>query len=71
MIFLMGITGFVGGFLLGQMILSFLLRGKSRDDILKIMQDPGKKLRYGMITWLCAFMGAYCFLSTYKRYLTG
>ncbi|MEM7650686.1 MAG: hypothetical protein AAF204_01215 [Pseudomonadota bacterium] len=65
MIYFMGILGFVGGFIVGQMILFFLLRHKSNEELLN---DRGLKFKYGLIGWACAIMGAYAFVETYKIY---
>lgn len=68
MVILVGIFGFIAGFLIGQMMLAFLLNGRSKDDILKLLKDRRARFKYGMINWLCAIVGAALFISTYKRY---
>lgn len=68
MTFLMGIAGFIVGFLFGQMLLAFLLRGRGKADILKIMEDRRMRFKYGMINWLCAIGGAAFFIETYRHY---
>lgn len=65
MIYVIGVTGFIGGFILGQMVLYFLLRHKSNQELLN---DRMLKLKYGLIGWGCAALGAYSFVQTYKAY---
>lgn len=65
MIYVMGILGFVGGFILGQMVLYFLLRHKSNEELLN---DKMLKLKYGLVGWGCAAFGAYSFMEMYKVY---
>ena len=65
MVYLIGVLGFVGGFILGQMLLSFLLRHKTRDELLN---DKHLKWKYGTMNWLCAILGAYSFISMYEQY---
>lgn len=65
MIYGFGIAGFIGGFLCGQMILYFLLRHKSNEEL---MSDRLLKFKYGLVGWGCAAMGAYAFVEMYKVY---
>lgn len=65
MIYGVGIMGFVGGFIAGQMILYFLLRHKSNKELL---QDPHLKLKYGLLNWGMAALGAYSFVKMYQFY---
>lgn len=68
MIYLFGILGFVGGFILGQAILLQLLRGRSREELLR-----NKSLRwtYGVLNWIIAAIGAYSFVYLYHLYFAG
>lgn len=65
MVYVVGIVGFLGGFAAGQMLLYFLLRHKSRGELLG---DPRLKLKYGLLNWGCAALGSYSFVEIYQRY---
>jgi len=65
MIYVIGIIGFIGGFIFGQMVLYFLLRHKTNEELLN---DRMLKLKYGLIGWGCAVLGAYSFVQTYLYY---
>lgn len=65
MVYVMGIVGFIGGFILGQMVLHFLLRHKSTEELLN---DKSLKYKYGLIGWGLAALGAYSFVSMYNFY---
>lgn len=55
MIYVFGTLGFIGGFILGQMVLALLLRGKSREDLLN---DKSLRWKYGLLNWLIALLAA-------------
>lgn len=65
MIYAAGIVGFIGGFVLGQMILFFLLRHKTNEELLN---DKYLKLKFGLLNWGCAALGAYSMVRMYKFY---
>lgn len=65
MIYAFGIAGFIGGFICGQMVIYFLLRHKSREELLK---DRNLKWTYGLLNWGVAVLGAYSFVVMYKEY---
>lgn len=65
MIYLVGIIGFIGGFLAGQMLLYFLLRHKSNQELL---EDKSLKVKYGLLCWGCAILGSYSFIELYQYY---
>jgi len=65
MIYGFGIAGFIGGFIFGQMVLYFLLRHKTNEELLS---DRLLKLKYGLIGWGCAGLGAYSFVEMYRYY---
>ncbi len=67
MIYVVGIVGLVGGFIAGQMLLYFLLRHRSREDLLG---DPSVKWTYGLLNWMIAALGAYAFVSMYQQYFS-
>lgn len=60
------IAGFTVGFSLGQLFLFFLLRGVSKEKMLK---DKNIHLKYGLLNWLVALLGAYLAALLYQRYL--
>lgn len=64
MVYLAGIAGFIGGFVFGQMLLHFMLRHRTREELLK---DPTLKI-YGLVNWIVAGVGAYSFVFMYKQY---
>ncbi|MCK5383960.1 MAG: hypothetical protein KAJ29_00195 [Alphaproteobacteria bacterium] len=66
MIYVYGIIGFTVGFSFGQMFLFFLLRGMSRE---KMLNDKYIQLKYGLLNWLIAILGAYGAVFLYQRYL--
>ena len=55
MIYVFGTLGFFGGFILGQMVLAVLLRGKTRDELLN---DRALRWKYGLLNWLIALLTA-------------
>lgn len=65
MIYVIGIVGFVGGFLAGQMVLYFMLRHKTNEELLN---DPHLKLKYGLLNWGLAILGCYSFIQMYQYY---
>ena len=65
MVYVMGIVGFVGGFAFGQMLLYFLLRHRSRQDLL---HDKTLRMQYGITNWACAILGAYGLIQIYRLY---
>lgn len=68
MVYLVGLADFIGGFVIGQLLLSFLLRDYSNEEILELMKDPIAKTRYGMINWLTAFVSALICVWAYNNY---
>lgn len=65
MVYVAGVIGFIGGFFAGQMLLMFLLRDVSKEDLLN---DPYIKVKYGLLNWIIAILGCYCTIWTYQRY---
>jgi hypothetical protein len=68
MVYLVGIIGFIGGFIVGQLLLSYLLRAYSREEIFELMKDIKLKFLYGSLNWLMAAAGAAGFIAAYQRY---
>ncbi len=64
-IYIAGSAGFVGGFSFGQMVLWFLLRHKSTEELL---HNKNLRLQYGIMCWGIAVLGAWAFVEMYKVY---
>ena len=64
MIYIVGIIGFILGFIAGIVLLTFLLQNVSKDDMLN---DPYIKWKYGLLNWLIAILGSYISVSIYER----
>lgn len=71
MVYLVGITGFICGFFAGQMLLLWLLRDYSKQEILELMKEPGQKFKYGMLNWAVAALGAFLLVYIYNNYWAG
>jgi len=65
MVYLVGMVGFIGGFFAGQMLLHFLLRHKTKEDLLN---DKSLKWQYGILNWLIAILGCYATIRMYEFY---
>ena len=65
MVYIIGIVGFIGGFIAGQLLLHFMLRHKSAKEL---VSDRSLKWTYGLLNWLIAALGAYSFVEIYHRY---
>lgn len=65
MVYVFGVVGFIVGLIAGQMLLFFLLRNATREDLLN---DPYLKWKYGSLNWLIAILGSYAFVWIYERY---
>ena len=65
MVYVAGVIGFIGGFMCGLMLLTFLLRNVKQDDL---MNDPYIKWKYGLLNWGVAILGAYAGVSMYEKY---
>lgn len=65
MIYAMGIGGFFGGFIFGQMLLMYMLRHKTNEEL-----RTDKKLRiYGILNWVVAGLGAATMVVLYHKYI--
>lgn len=64
MVYVVGIVGFIGGFYAGQLILLFLLRHKTAEQL---TTDPTLKI-YGLLNWVVAVLGAVAFVAIYRNY---
>ncbi len=65
MVYVFGFVGFIVGLVLGQMILYFLLRNATREELLN---DPYLKWKYGTLNWIIAILGIYAFVWMYEQY---
>lgn len=68
MIYVIGILGFVAGFVLGQVLLSIWLKDRSRKDLLT---DKALQMRYGLFNWGLAALTAYTTIRLYQIWFTG
>lgn len=64
MVYVVGVIGFICGFITGLSFLNFLLRDVPRKDLL---EDPYIKWKYGLLCWGMAGAGAYVFIGIYNR----
>lgn len=65
MVYLVGTLGFIGGFVVGQMLLAYMLRNVSREKLLK---DKSLRWTYGTLNWLFAALGAVSMVMLYRQY---
>lgn len=65
MVYVFGIIGFIAGFILGQMLLYFLLRHKSRKEL---VENDSLKWTYGILNWVIAGASSYGFVMLYQQY---
>lgn len=64
MVYIAGIGGFVGGFVIGQMVLLVLMRKYTNDELKK---DRALRI-YGVLNWLIAGLGATAMITLYNQY---
>lgn len=64
MVYAVGVLGFICGFLAGQMLLAFILRHRSNQEL---MSDASLKI-YGLLNWVVAGGGAFAFVMIYRQY---
>jgi len=65
MVYVIGIVGFICGFVLGVWVLGRLLKGRSPEELLN---DRGLKFTYGLLAWAIAGLTSYCAVALYKYY---
>lgn len=65
MVYVIGILGFISGFVLGLRILGYLLRDRSREDLLS---DKGLRMSYGLLTWAIAGFCSYGAIVLFRYY---
>lgn len=64
MVYVVALVGLFGGFCAGQLLLLFMLRHKTNEDLRK---DRSLRI-YGLINWLVAILGMLGTLWLYKTY---
>ena len=62
MVYIVGIAGFIGGFFLGLFIANYLLKERSRRELL---ENDSLKWTYGVFVWIVAALSAYSAVITY------
>lgn len=65
MVYIVGLIGFVLGFIGGLGILHFMLRNVSSEELL---EDKYLKVKYGLLNWGMAIGGAYYAVYIYNSY---
>ncbi len=65
MVYVIGVLGFIGGFFVGQMALYFLLRHKTKEELLA---QEHLKWTYGIFNWAVAIFGSYLLIKMYEQY---
>ena len=65
MVYLVGVLGFVFGFLVGQKLLLYMLRDYSNEELL---ENKSLAWTYGLLNWVLAGIGAFMFVISYKMY---
>jgi hypothetical protein len=63
MIWLAGLLGFVCGFMLGLMLLNYLLKARPAKELL---ENKSLRRRYGLFAWLIAGFGACVAVRLYE-----
>ena len=66
MVYLAGFLGLLCGFMVGQAVLLWLLRGKSRESILEMLKNRELKFKYGLTNWFFALIGLVSFVLAFK-----
>ncbi len=65
MVYVFGLIGFVCGFVLGQIIIAYLLRGVKTEDLLN---DKLLRFKYGTFNWGIAFVSGYGAVLIYQQW---
>ncbi|MBU0799740.1 MAG: hypothetical protein KKA05_01930 [Alphaproteobacteria bacterium] len=66
MIYIFGTVGFFSGFILGQIVLAYLLRGRTREELLA---DKSLRWKYGLLNWEIAIATAASAVWIYQEYI--
>lgn len=67
MVYLFGISGFIGGFILGLFVISLFLKDKSRDELVK---DKSYHWKYGVLVWLIAAFTSWASVQFFREYFS-
>lgn len=67
MVYVIGLLGFIGGFLAGQFILLKMLKDRSKDDL---MNNKSLHVTFGLLNWAIAGIGAYLCVTLYQIYFS-
>jgi ABC-type antimicrobial peptide transport system permease subunit len=65
MLFVIGLIGFIAGFMFGQMILRRILAGKSKQEL---MDNKGLHWKYGTLNWLIALLAMAAAMKIYEHW---
>ena len=65
MVYIIGIIGFIGGFIVGQALLLYLLKDRPMEEL---VNNRLVKWTYGLLNWVVAGIGAYSFVFLYQQY---
>lgn len=63
MVWVVGILGFIVGFMASLAILRVLLKDKSNEELLN---DRALRWTYGLLVWLLAAIASYGFVASYQ-----
>lgn len=66
MVYVIGIFGFIAGFIGGLGIINYLLQDVPKEEL---VNDPAIKWKYGILCWAVAALGAYVSVSVYTKVL--
>jgi len=66
MIYIVSILGFIGGFLIGQLLLARFLKDVSNEDLLN---DPSLHFKYGTLNWAIAIMMSVAVTHLYNIFI--
>lgn len=65
MIYVAGFIGFIGGFALGQIVLGYLLRSRTKEELL---EDRSLRWKYGTLHWIIVFTSVYATIQMYHQF---
>ncbi|MEM6780678.1 MAG: hypothetical protein AAF569_02320 [Pseudomonadota bacterium] len=65
MVYLIGILGFIGGFILGVMLIGIFLKSRSKQEL---MENKSIRWTYGVFVWFVAGLTAWAAVTTYNQY---
>lgn len=65
MVYVIAVAGFVGGFIVGLVALQYILKDRSKTDLIN-----DKSLRiYGLVTWGAAVLGAVSSVALWSHFV--